>query len=445
MSLCHIKPSLVNVYESAVLEERLDAMTFLNEEERFDALSGADRDISLSAKDQYFRELDWREPLAAGEREKLLARLVRGNVELRQSSPNQWVLSLARHARERLVEVYQPLVVGLARRRVFLFKSLELLDVIQEGNIGLLHALDTYDDEKAGLYEFGAFATLRIKGALADAVNEHDAFIRLSIRTHALMTRKATVERELRKHLGRQPLLSEIAEVMEVSEDVLRNGLELAKRRDVGSIQGMLEAHELAEDVLPFVALYQSAVVAEDTRKQELAAVFQQVFDAAMPEQQREVLELRYGFGDVPSTLRSNELVRDMMGLEMSQQVTSSEHKAKERLRGLLEPVVLLDGQLSCTFRNVYTDEHCTSREVAELLEVSLSKVHTLVKDGLLSCELRSHPRQGGGKMRFFNKAEVLALQQKLAAVPVKLSSRRRENASLQHARRSALLPSIVA
>ncbi len=176
MSLCHIKSSFVNVYESAVLEERPDAMTFVNEDERFEALSGADRMISLSAKDQYFRELDWREPISDEECRKLLQRLVRGNVERRQSVPNQWVLSLARNAREQLVEVYQPLVVAMARRRLFRFQSMELLDVIQEGNIGLLDALDRYDDVKLEKVEFRVFAMSWMKQAILKAVNRSRCF-----------------------------------------------------------------------------------------------------------------------------------------------------------------------------------------------------------------------------------------------------------------------------
>ena len=214
MSLCHIKSSFVNVYESAVLEERPDAMTFVNEDERFEALSGADRMISLSAKDQYFRELDWREPISDEECRKLLQRVVRGNVERRQSVPNQWVLSLARNAREQLVEVYQPLVVAMARRRLFRFQSMELLDVIQEGNIGLLDALDRYDDVKLEKVEFRVFAMSWMKQAILRAVNRSDAFIRLSWDTHDTMTRKKIVESQLRKQFGRQPLLSEIAEAM---------------------------------------------------------------------------------------------------------------------------------------------------------------------------------------------------------------------------------------
>lgn len=425
-------------------EERLDAMTFANEEERFEALSGADRVISLSAKDQYFRELDWREPISNEECEKLLQRVVRGNVERRQPCPNQWVLSLARNARERLVAVYQPLVVAMARRRLFRFQSMDLMDVIQEGNLGLLDALDRYDDVKSEKVEFRVFAMSWIKREIVRAVNQSDAFIRLSWDTHDTMTRKNIVESQLRKQFGRQPLLSEIAEAMEVAEETLQNVLTLAQRREVGSLHGMMERYEIAEDSMSFVGLYQSAVVSEDARQQELAATFERVFTVAMPEKQRDVLELRYGFGDVPSTMRSPELVREMMGLNANQDVTGSEKKAKQRLRGMLEPVSLPDGRLSCQFHDVYSDEYCTTRGAAELLGLATSRVDSLVQMGRLIPEMRSRPHIPGPKVRFFKKADVLALKEGVDAAPVKLSSRWKKS-SLEQARRSALLPSIVA
>jgi len=433
-----------HVDECVLSSERGDAMTFLDE--RSEALSGADSAVSLMAREQYFRELAWMVPLSSEERDTFLRRVIRGNGERSESRPNQWVLSLARHARESLVEAYQPLVIGLARRRMFLFKSMELLDVIQEGNLGLLEALDRYDEEKARVVEFGAFATRCIKTALAAAVNERDVFIRLSWRTHNFVTRKKMVAAELRKHLGRQPLLSEVAEVMEVAEETLQHVLKLAERREVGSLHAMLEKRDIPEDATSFVSLYTSAVVAEDTRQQELAETFERVFAIAMPEQQREVLQLRYGFGDVAGTsIRPAELVSEMIGLPGREHVSSSEHKATQRLRALLEPVALPDGRLSCTFEDVYTEEYCTSREAAELLDVSLSCVDSFVQRGLLFPELRSRPHICGAKVRYFKKADVLALQQKRAAAPVKISSRRRESASLKQARRSASLPAIVA
>jgi len=419
-------------------------MTEVNE--RADALSGADAAVSLLARDQYFREIAWMVSLSYEERNKLLWCVIRGNGERSQSCPNQEVLSLARHARACLVEAYQPLVIGVARRRMFLFKSMELLDVIQEGNIGLLEALDRYDEEKSRAVEFGVFATACIKSALGAAVNERDVFVRVSWPTHNMVTRKRIVASELRKHLGREPLLSEIAEVMEVAEETLQKVLKLAQRREVGSLHAMLEKREIAEDVVPFEGLYASAVVTEDTRQQELAATFEQVFAVAMPEQQREVLELRYGFGDVAGTaVRSVGVVSEMMGMKGPEHVISSERKATQRLRGLLEPVTLPDGRLSCTFENVYSDDYCTSREAAELLQVRMAAIDKMVERGMLSYELRSRPHSRGAKIRYFKKADVTALQQQRASAPVKLFSRRRESASLKQARRSASLPAIVA
>lgn len=429
-----------------VSNERLDAMAFANEEERYDALSGADREISLSAHDQYFRAVEWMEPLSHEERQEFLQRVIRGNMERRHACPNQDVLALAWAARERLVEVYQPLVIGLARRRMFRFGSMELLDVIQEGSLGLLEALERYDEEKSRVVEFGVFAATCIKSALGAAVNERDVFIRLSWPTHNLVVRKTLVAAELRKRLGHEPSLAEIAEVMQVSEEALEQVETFAQRRRAGSLQAMLETREIAEDVVPLEGLYAPSTVAEDARQRELASTFERVFAAAMPQQQREVLELRYGFGDVARTTeRSTEVIRDLMGLKSPEHVVSSERRAMHRLKNLVEGVTLPDGRLSCSFHDVYGDEYCTSREAAELLHVSMKSVEKLVMQGELTCELHARPHTRGTKIRYFKKADVLALKEQRATAPVTLSSRRRESASLKQARRSALLPAIVA
>src|SRR5215472_7175053 len=100
-----------------------------------------DRDVSLMALDQYMRAVRWTEPLAEEEEATLLRRVERGKQERLAPCPNQWVLSLARHARDRLVEGYQPLVIAVAKRCLWRFESMELLDLVQEGNIGLLRAI----------------------------------------------------------------------------------------------------------------------------------------------------------------------------------------------------------------------------------------------------------------------------------------------------------------
>ncbi len=389
-------------------------MTFTDDRDR--ALSGADRDVSLLAKDQYFRELAWSEPISHEEQDTLLRRIRRGNTERSQSCPNQWVLSLAKHARDRFVEVYQPLVITLARRRLFLFKSMELLDVIQEGNIGLLDALDSYDDRVADLCSFRVLAIARIKYALSHALTNRDAFIRLPERKYGMVRQKSVVASALRKYLGRQPLLSEIAEMMEVSEGVLQRVLDSAKRQEVASIQGIVERRELPEDKTSFASLYAVAVVAEDERQAELAATFQHVFEVAMPPVQREVLELRFCVGDTPSAMRSQDLVADMLNVAPGQ-VSANEGKAKKRLGELLEPVVLEDGRLSCAFKDLYNDDYCTSREAAVLLGVTGACVNGYARQGLLPFEMRPRRRSRGTKERVFRKADILSFRRGCGSV----------------------------
>jgi len=396
-------------------------MTFVEEKAR--ALSGADRDVSLLAKDQYFRELSWSESMSREEEDKLLRRVLRGNAERLHPCPNQWVLSLAKHARECLVEVYQPLVVSLARRYRFQIQSMELLDVIQEGNIGLLVALDRYDEEAARRYPFAIIAASRIKHAISDALVGTDAFIRLPYNKSLLVRRKSVVESALRKQFGRVPLLSEIAEIMDVSEEDLEQVLEEAKQREMGSLHEIIESREVDEDRMTFTGLYTAAVIDEDTRQAELAATFQCVFEEAMPPVQREILELRFGFGDMPGSMRSHEVVAEMLNVT-SEAVSGNEKHAKKRLGRLLEPVILEDGRLSCVSKDLYSDDYCTSREAASLLGIGLTSVHTYARQGLLPFTMRPRRKSRGSQERVFRKADILAFRR---------------------GRGSAFLPSVVA
>ncbi len=416
-------------------------MTYATDRAR--ALSGADLDVSLLARDQYFREIAWIEPLSYEEQDKLLRRVLRGNAERLQPCPNQWILSLAKHARECLVEVYQPLVVAIARRRRFLLGSMELLDVIQEGNLGLLRALDEYDEKAYQACSFPTVAMVHIKQALSAVVRDRGFFIRLPVEKQAMLTRKTIVESQLRDYLGRSPSLAEVAEMMDVSEETLQQVLDLSEGRTVGSLHALIESREIAEDRVSFTSLYASAVVSEDARQQELAATFQHVLASVLPEQQREILELSYGFGDAPGLPRPHVVIAEMMGVGESQ-IHGQEKRAIKRLVGLLEPVVMADGRLSCTFHDVYTDEYCTLSEAAALLDILVSQVKRCACLGLLPGEKCSRPHTRGQKEWVFKKADVIAFKQQLPTAPIKLASRRRDH-GLKQARLSALLPSVVA
>ena len=101
--------------------------------------------VSLDAFNLYMLEMKHLSRLSPDEEAHLLDHVVRGNRAHREGSVNHLVLTDALHARNVLVEEYQRLVLSLARRYHRQCKRLELLDLIQEGNIGVIEALNRYD------------------------------------------------------------------------------------------------------------------------------------------------------------------------------------------------------------------------------------------------------------------------------------------------------------
>src|SRR5437763_336338 len=101
------------------------------------------RDVSLSAFDQYLCVVRWAEaqPLSDEEQYKYFQRLVRA----RRDPANGWLASLAKDACDVLVEKYQPIVYCLVRWYARCCRGMEILDLVQEANIGLLRGLRTFD------------------------------------------------------------------------------------------------------------------------------------------------------------------------------------------------------------------------------------------------------------------------------------------------------------
>src|SRR2546423_8020884 len=154
-----------------------------NEEKEQGSMSNQEEQgsISLMALDQYIREVRWLEPLTEEEEAQLLARIERGKYERRQLQPNAWRLSLAQAARERLVKGSLPWVIHLAKEYVSRARSMQLLDLIQEGNLGLLAAIEHNDVSKG--YPLRALVTAYVRGGIVDALRERDGMGRIPDRT----------------------------------------------------------------------------------------------------------------------------------------------------------------------------------------------------------------------------------------------------------------------
>ena len=155
-------------------------------------------DISADSIQMYLREIG-RVPLLSGEEEIALAkRKEKGDLD----------------AKKKLIESNLRLVVSIAKK--FTGRALSLLDLIQEGNIGLFRAVEKFDYRKG--YKFSTYATWWIRQAITRALADQSRTIRIPVHMVETINRYQQVERRLIQDLGREPLPEEIA--AEMGEDL---------------------------------------------------------------------------------------------------------------------------------------------------------------------------------------------------------------------------------
>src|SRR5438105_2225792 len=198
-------------------------------------------------------------------------------------------------AKERLVNSNLRLVIANARK--YQGHELPLLDLIQEGILGLIRAAEKFDWRKG--YKFSTYATFWIRQALQRALDNRSRTIRIPVHLGQRERRIARVHRELAAGLGREPTEEEIAQAAELSVQDVREAHEAAR------VVTSLDRPVGEEEETPFGALLASdergpeEEVAISLRGEALRHALER-----LPEQEREVVKLRYGInGDDPTPL----------------------------------------------------------------------------------------------------------------------------------------------
>ena len=292
-----------------------------------------EQDVSLMALDQYIRQVRWLEPLTTEEEAQLLARIERGKHEKRQPQPNAWRLSLAKAARERLVEGYLPWVIHLAKEYVSRAKGMQLLDLIQEGNLGLLAAIEHNDVSKG--YPLRALVTAYVRGAILDALRERDGLVRIPDRTVRQLRLLRKAQRALLHTLRREASYAELAAHMQLSVEKVCELVCYQERQEVSSLEALVQARA-SEEEASFVSVF--AATAEEMRVQPWSELIEQAMQTMLTERQRTVVQLRYGFGEDGGSMRTQKEVAELAGIAWIT-VLRDERRVKGVLREALAAV----------------------------------------------------------------------------------------------------------
>jgi RNA polymerase primary sigma factor len=263
---------------------------------------------SLDSLRLYLRSIGRVDLLTASQEVELAKRIERGDMI----------------AKRQMVEANLRLVVSIAKG--YLGRGLSFLDLIQEGSLGLIRAVEKFDYRRG--YKFSTYATWWIRQAVTRAIADKARTIRIPVHMVEKLNRVAHVERQLVQRLGREPEPAEIADELrwplgEVREILRVAQLPVSLEKPVGDEDDSELGDFVADDTVaePFEE------ASEHLQKEGVRKAL-----AALPERERQVIELRYGLtGLEPLTL---EEVGNTFGVtrERIRQIENNTLKKLQRL-----------------------------------------------------------------------------------------------------------------
>jgi RNA polymerase primary sigma factor len=235
---------------------------------------------SLDSLRLYLREIG-KVPLLTADQEVYLAkRIERGDM----------------FAKTQMIEANLRLVVSIAKS--YLGRGLSFLDLIQEGSLGLIRAVEKFDYRKG--YKFSTYATWWIRQAVTRAIADKARTIRIPVHMVEKLNKVVHIERQLVQRLGREPRPDEIATELEMTTEEVREILRMAQLPvSLEKPIGEEEESELGDFVQDEQAESPFDTASLSLRREDIKRALD-----SLPDRERKVIELRFGLlGDQPCTL----------------------------------------------------------------------------------------------------------------------------------------------
>ena len=340
--LQHLQDENIEVVE---MVDELDAEEFARE-----ARSARDEELALKAPTNdpvrmYLKEIG-KVPLLTAEQEVILAKAIEegeaATAELDKTSTGtvrirelQRIERQGQLAKRKLIEANLRLVVSIARR--YLGRGMLLLDLIQEGNLGLIRAVEKFDYTKG--FKFSTYATWWIRQAITRAIADQARTIRIPVHMVETINKLIRIQRQLLQDLGREPTPEEIGREMEFSPEKVREILKVSQE----PVSLETPIGEEADSHLGDFIEDSDAVVPVDAAS---FILLQEQLDSVLhtlSEREKKVVQLRFGLTDGhPRTLeevgREFGVTRERIRQIESKTLSKLRHPSRsQKLRDYLE------------------------------------------------------------------------------------------------------------